>query len=153
MPAYLSAQRPGSDAGDGVRFGISLGGTATVGLTAEFFRNSRSVEVGLGTWSFSSVSVTAVARQYFLSSSARPVVGAGFLLVRQGTQPGEPRPSWALIARVPVGLDWAINDSHGVGLFGNVSRGLWVRRGDPTDDAPMVGRLVPLPELYYRYAR
>lgn len=152
-PADAHAQRPGSGAGDGVRFGVSVGGISTVSLTAEFYRNTRSVEVSVGTWSFSSVSFSSVVRQYFLDSRVRPVVGAGFLVVRQGRQPGDTRSSWALIGRVPIGVDWSMTDSHAVGLFGNVNRGLWVRRGDPADDVPMVGRLVPLPELYYRYAR
>jgi hypothetical protein len=32
-----------------------------------------------------------------------------------------------------------------------LNRGLAVRRSDPQDDLPMNKRLVPLPEVYYRF--
>lgn len=142
------AQSPG--AGDGVRFGVSFGGISTVALNVELFRDSRSLDLALGTWSFRDVSVSAVAKQYFGASSARPVVGAGFWMVTSWA--GDERPGFALVLRAPVGVDWAVDGSrHSAGLVLNVNRGLWVRRSDPDDDLPMNRRLVPLPEVYYRF--
>lgn len=145
----LSAQRP--NAGDGVRIGVSFGGVSTFAATVELFRDSRSIDVAIGTWSFRDLSVSAVAKQYFGDSSARPVVGAGFWLV--AAAPGDGRTGLALVFRAPIGVDWAFVDDHALGAFLNVNRGLLVRRSDPEDDLPMNNRLVPLPEVYYRFAR
>ena len=144
------AQRPGPDAGDGVRFGISMGGISTIGLTVELFQDSRSLDLTLGTWRFRDVSFSAVAKQYFGAGSARPVVGLGLWTV--AAKPDE-RTGWSLVLRAPIGVDWEVSDPHSIGAFLNVNRGLWVRRSDPADTAPMNKRLVPLPELYYRIAR
>ena len=149
-PAIAEAQTPGPDVGDGVRIGISLGGISTIGLTVEFFRDSRSIDLTLGTWRFRDVSFAAVAKQYFGAGAARPVVGLGLWTV--AAKPDE-RVGWSLVLRAPIGVDWEIDDPHAVGAFLNVNRGLWVRRSDPGDDVPMNKRLVPLPELYYRIAR
>lgn len=144
----LRAQAPG--AGDGVRIGISFGGISTVALNVELYRDGNALDLGLGTWSFRDLSVSAVAKHYFGASSARPTVGAGLWFVTSwggGEQPG-----FAVVLRAPIGLDWAVDGSrHAVGAFLNVNRGLWVRRSDPEDQLPMNRRLVPLPELYYRY--
>lgn len=142
-------QSPG--AGDGVRFGISLGGISTVSVNVELFRDSRSVDFSLGTWSFRDLSVSVVARQYFGAGSARPVIGAGLWAV--SAAPDEGRTGWALVLRAPVGVDWAMADRHALGVFLNVNRALWVRRSNADDDAPLNRRLVPLPEIYYRYTR
>lgn len=150
FPALAAAQTPGPDAGDGVRFGISLGGISTVGLTVELFRDSRSLDLTLGTWRFRDVSFSAVAKQYLGAGAARPVVGLGFWTVAART---DERMGWSLVLRAPVGVDWEIDHPHAVGAFLNVNRGLWVRRSDPADDAPLNKRLVPLPELYYRVTR
>jgi len=148
--APASAQTPGPDAGDGVRFGISMGGISTIGLTVEFFQDSRSLDLTLGTWRFRDVSFSAVAKQYFGAGSARPVVGLGLWTV--AAKPDE-RTGLSLVLRAPIGVDWEVSDPHSIGAFLNVNRGLWVRRSDPADTAPMNKRLVPLPELYYRVAR
>lgn len=147
----LSAQGP--DAGDGVRFGISVGGISTVALSVEFFRDARSIDIGVGTWSFRDVSVSATARQYFLASDLKPVVGAGLWLAAAAPAAEGERTGLALVFRAPVGLNWAVAENHATGLLINVNRGLWVRRSDPEDDLPMNRRLVPLPELYYRVTR
>lgn len=141
----------GSGAGDGVRVGISFGGVSTVGLTLEFYRDTRSLDLTLGTWSFRDVSVSAVVKQYFGGRAARPFVGAGLWVV--AAAPGDDRTGWALVLRAPVGVDWAVADSHALGAVINVNRGLWVRRANPDDNVPMNKRLVPLPELYYRLGR
>lgn len=149
----VHAQVPGSNAGDGVRFGISFGGISTVSATVELYRGSRSAELSVGTWDFTELSVSVVGRQYIGGRNLRPVVGAGLWVVGRPARASETRSSWALILRAPVGLDWSVADQHALGLFANVNRGLWVRRGNAEDTAPLVGRIVPLPELYYRYAR
>lgn len=147
--APLPAQGP--DQGDGVRFGISLGGISTVGLSVEFFRDTRSVDVTLGSWSFREVSLSVTGRQYLGAGSAKPVVGAGLWVVAAGS--GSERTGWALVFRAPIGVDWEVADAHATGFFLNVNRGLWVRRSNPADQVPLNQRLVPLPELYYRYRR
>jgi hypothetical protein len=146
------AQIPGPDAGDGVRFGISIGGISTIGLTFEFFRDSRSVDLAVGTWRFRDVSLSAVVKQYLGAGAARPVVGLGLWTVAAKPE-GDERIGWSLVARAPIGVDWEVSDPHGFGFFLNVNRGLWVRRSDPGDTSPLNERLVPLPEIYYRYAR
>ena len=144
------AQSPG--AGDGVRFGISFGGISTVALDVELFRDNDALELSLGTWSFRDVSVSTVVKHYFGASSARPVVGAGLWMVASWA--GEERTGVALVARAPVGVDWAVDGSrHSVGALLNVNRGLLVRRTDPEDDLPMNRRLVPLPQVFYRFRK
>lgn len=137
--------------GDGVRFGVSFGGISTFSVSAEFFRDARSIDVALGTWSFRDVSVSGVAKQYFGAGSAKPVVGAGLWLVAAGS--GSERTGFALVLRAPIGVDWELTDGHAIGGFLNVNRALAVRRSNPGDDIPLNRRLVPLPELYYRYTR
>ena len=145
----LSAQ--GSDAGDGVRFGISFGGISTVGLGVELFRDTHAVDLALGTWSFRDVAVSAVLKEYIGGSALRPFVGIGLWSV-VASPPGE-RTGVALVLRAPVGLDWSFVDDHSVGAVLNLNRALWVRRTDPEDDLPLRGRIVPLPEVYYRLTR
>jgi len=147
VPGTILAQATGR--GDGVRFGLSLGGISTVGATVEFFSGSRSIDLTLGTWSFHELSVSAVAKQYVGEKAARPFVGAGLWMVFAA--PGNDRIGAALIARVPVGVDWTLADRHALGAVVNLNRGLWVRRADQEDEVPMNKRLVPLPELYYRF--
>jgi hypothetical protein len=42
-------------------------------------------------------------------------------------------------------------DDHAVGAALNFNRGLAVRRSDPQDTLPINRRIVPLPEIYYRF--
>lgn len=151
LPTYVRAQAPSAGAGDGVRFGISVGGISTVAVSVELFRDSRSIDLSLGTWSFQDVSFSAVVKQYAFSSAARPFVGAGLWMVV--ASPADERTGVALVLRVPVGVDWEVTDDHSLGAVINLNRGLAVRRTDPADVLPMNKRLVPLPELYYRYTR
>jgi len=142
-----------SGAGDGVRFGVAFGGISTVALVVELYDDTHAVELGVGTWSFRDVSVSAVYKEYFGASDLRPFVGLGLWAVAaRARQPGE-RTGLALVLRAPIGIDWSFADDHAVGLSLNVNQGLAVRRSDPLDDLPMNRRLVPLPELYYRLAR
>ena len=134
---------------DGVRLGLTVGGTSLVGISLEFLRGDRSIEVTVGTWAARDLAVSVVGRQYFGASSVRPVVGAGLWAVL--AFPDEGRTGVALVARVPIGLDWNPAGDHFLALDLNVNRGLWVRRSDPQDLAPMNYRLVPLPGLAYRW--
>jgi hypothetical protein len=140
----------GPDAGDGLRIGVSLGGISTVAIDVELFRDARSLDLAIGTWSFRDLSLSAVVKQYFGAGAAKPVVGGGLWMV---AAPGDERTGWALVLRAPVGVDWALADDHALGAFLNVNRALWVRRSNPADQVPLNRRLVPLPELYYRYTR
>ena len=141
----------GSDAGDGFRVGLSVGGISTIGVTVELFRDTHAVEVGVGTWSFRDVSISTVYKEYIGGRALRPFAGAGlWAAIAAPVLDGE-RTGLALVLRAPIGLDWAFVDSHAVGAAVNLNRGLLVRRSDPEDDLPMNGRLVPLPEVYYRF--
>ena len=140
----------GSDAGDGLRVGISFGGISTVGITVELFRNTHAVDFGLGTWSFNDLSVSAALREYIGGRALRPFVGAGLWAVVAAPALEGERTGFALVLRAPVGVDWSFVDDNAVGLALNLNRGLAVRRSDPRDDLPLNRRLVPLPEVYYR---
>ncbi|MDH3206441.1 MAG: hypothetical protein OEO79_07510 [Gemmatimonadota bacterium] len=146
--APLAAQ--GSDAGDGFRVGISVGGISTVGVSVELFRDTHAIELGLGTWSFRDVSISTVYKEYIGGKALRPFVGAGLWTVIAAPALEEERTGLALVLRVPVGVDWSFVDNHAIGLALNLNRGLAVRRSDPEDVLPMNRRLVPLPEAYYR---
>lgn len=152
QPARVEAQIPGPGAGSGVRIGVSVGGISTTSLSVEYYRNSQSIDLSIGTWSFRDVSISAVGKHYFGAGAARPVVGAGLWLVGAPGSTPEERTGWGLVARVPIGVDWNAATRHSAGFFLNVNRGLWVRRTDATDLVPLNKRLVPLPELYYRFA-
>jgi len=131
-----------------MRIGLSYGGISKFGVSAEWFDDTHAVEVALGTWDFRELSLSAVYKEYFFGSSVRPFVGGGFWVV--AAFPREERTGLALALRAPVGLEWSFVDEHSVGATLNVNRALAVRRTDPDDDVPPVGRIVPLPELYYR---
>jgi len=146
-PAGASAQ--GSGAGDGVRVGIALGGISTVGLTVEVFDGTHALELGIGTWSFRDLSASLVYKEYFGAGGVRPFVGGGLWSVL--ASPPDGRTGLALVLRAPVGFDWGFADRHALGAALNVNLGLAVRRTDPDDDLPMNRRLVPLPEIYYRF--
>lgn len=114
----------------------------------ELFNDTHAVELALGTWAFRDLSLSAVYKEYFFGSRVRPFVGAGLWVV--AAFPPEERTGLAFMVRAPVGLEWSFVDDHSVGAGLNVGRALAVRRSDPEDDLPLTGRIVPLPELYYR---
>lgn len=147
----LPAAAQGTGSGSGVRVGVSLGGTSTVGLTLEYVEEHRALEFTVGTWSFRDLSVSAVGKSYFGAGDLLPYVGAGIWLVA-ARPPGE-RAGIAAVLRAPVGVDWQAADGSYLGAGLNVNRALAVRRTDPTDDLPLNRRLVPLPEVYYRWKR
>jgi hypothetical protein len=140
-----------SGAGDGVRLGVSVGGISTVGVVVEIFRDTHALELGVGTWSFRDLSVSAVYKEYFGASRLRPFAGAGLWAVAARAIDDTERTGLALVLRAPVGVDWSFADHHAAGFALNVNLGLAVRRSDPLDDLPMNRRLVPLPELYHRF--
>jgi hypothetical protein len=145
----FSASAQGSDAGNGWRVGLSFGGISTFGVVVEWFSDTHAVEIGAGTWAFRDLSLSAVYKEYFFGSRVRPFVGAGLWTV-MAFPPGE-RMGVALVARAPIGAEWTFVDDHSIGLALDVNRVLAVRRTDPEDDLPPVGRIVPLPEAYYRF--
>lgn len=145
----ISAQGTGS--GSGVRVGVSLGGISTVGITIEYVDEHRALEFTVGTWSFRDLSVSAVAKSYFGAGDLLPYAGAGVWLVA-ARPPGE-RTGLAAVLRLPLGVDWQAADGSYLGAGLNVNRALAVRRTDPQDDLPLNRRLVPLPEVYYRWKR
>jgi len=151
LASATTAGAQGSDAGDGVRIGVSFGGIRTVAVVVELFRDTHAIDFALGTWSFRDLSVSAVYKEYFGASRARPFVGGGLWAVVARAADPEERTGLALVLRAPVGVDWSFVDDHAVGFALNVNRGLAVRRSDPLDDLPMNRRFVPLPEAYYRY--
>jgi len=145
----LAAQ--GSNAGDGLRVGIAFGGISTFGISVELFRDTHALELGIGTWSFHDLSVSTVYKEYFGGHRLRPFAGAGLWAVAAAPAMEGERTGFALVLRAPLGLDWSFVDDHAVGAALNLNRGLAVRRSDPQDDLPMNKRLVPLPEVYYRF--
>lgn len=149
VAAPLSGQA--SDAGDGLRVGLSFGGISTVGLTVELFRDTHAIDIALGTWSFRDLSASVVYKEYIGGRALRPFLGLGLWAVVAAPALENERTGLALVARAPVGADWAFVDDHAVGLALNFNRGLAVRRSDPEDDLPMNNRIVPLPEIYYRF--
>ncbi len=142
----LAAQ--GSNAGDGVRVGVSFGGISTVGVVVELYRDTHALDLALGTWSFRDISLSVVYKEYFFGSRVRPYVGGGLWAV--AAFPPSERTGLALVLRAPVGVDWSFVDDHAIGAALNLNRAIGVRRTDPEDDIPLNRRLVPLPELYYR---
>jgi len=131
--------------------GISFGGIATFGITVEYFDGNRSLDLTVGTWSFRDLSTAAVVRHYFGGGDVMPFVGAGLWLV--AAKPEDGRTGFAAVLHAPLGVDIQPEHRHALGLALNVNRALWVRRTDPEDDLPLNRRLVPLPEIYYRWTR
>ena len=144
LPLPVSAQ-----ADDGVRFGITVGGTSFAGLTLEFFDGDRSLELSVGTWAARDLTLSLVGRQYFGPGSMKPTVGLGLWSVIAWS--GDERPGIAVLARAPVGFDWNAGGEHYLSVDINVNQGLWVQRTDPDDEAPMSHRFVPLPGFAYRW--
>lgn len=134
---------------DGLRLGITVGGTSFAGLTLEFVEGDRSVELSVGTWAAQDLVVSVVGRQYLGAGAMKPTMGVGLWTLVAWS--GAERPGIAVLARAPVGFDWNPGGDHFLSLDINVNRGLWVQRTDPEDQAPMSHRLVPLPGLAYRW--
>jgi hypothetical protein len=132
-----------------MRVGLTVGGTSFAGISLEFFKDARSLELTVGTWAARDLAVSVVGRQYFGKASAKPVAGLGVWMV--WAFPPEGQQGLALVARAPIGVDWNVAGDHFLSLDINVNRGIFVRRSDPEDQAPMNQRLVPLPGVAYRW--
>ena len=126
-----------------------MGGTSFAGLSLEFFHGARSLEISVGTWAARDLAFSVVGREYFGEGAMKPTVGLGFWTVV--AWPVDGRTGVAVVARAPVGFDWNPGGEHFLAVDVNVNQGLWVRRSDPEDLAPMTHRLVPLPGFAYRW--
>ena len=146
----LRAQAPAPDAGEGWRIGLTLGGIATGGLTVEYFRDAWSLDVTFGTFSFRDLGVSPVLKRYLGTRAARAYVGLGFWTILAAPADAE-RTGAALVARLPVGVDWNFTHEHYLGLDIALNRALAIRRPDPADERPLNQRLVPLPGIHYRW--
>lgn len=149
----LMAAGPLSGQDGDLRIGITFGGIGLVGVAAEFFDGSRSIEVTLSTFSFKDVSASVAGKQYFGGASVRPFAGVGLWVLAAPAPDAEERAGMALVFQAPIGFDWRVGGDHYAGLALNVNRALLVRRPDPDSDRELQGHLVPLPAFYYRYRR
>lgn len=133
---------------DGLRVGFTLGEISFVGLTLEYVRRNRSVELTVGTSALRDVSVSVVGKQYLGPGGLRPFFGAGLW----GLVAFPPEGTGAvLVARAPVGFDWRVVPRHHLGGAMTINRALWVQRTDPDDPTPLNRSPVPLPGFYYRW--
>ena len=146
LGASLSYPRAGA-AQEGLRLGLSFGGTGFIGIVAEWLWEDRGAELLVTTFSFHDVAVSVVGKQYFGASGLRPVVGGGLWYLTGHSPEGT---GAALVARFPIGGDWRIAGNHHLTLEVNVARGLWVRRPDPSDHFPISDRFIPIPGMAYR---
>lgn len=133
------------------RVGISAGGIGLWGVLLEYRWGNTGLDINLATFAFRDISVSAVAKRYFGGGDLRPFLGLGLWGV-SGRPPEDPRNGLALLAIAPIGADWSVLDHHALGAALNINEGLWVRRSDPLDTAPISHRPIPLPAFYYRYA-
>lgn len=139
---------PAVRAQDGLRYGISFGGTGFIGVVGEWRSRDHGAELLLSTFTFRDLSISVAGRRYFGASSLRPSVGAGLWFV-VGTAPEGT--GTALVARFPLGGDWQAAGGHYATFELNVNRSIWVNRPELTDEAPTTARLIPLPSVSYRY--
>lgn len=145
------AAAQGTGSGSAVRLGVAFGGISTVGVTLEYVREHRALELTVGTWSFRDLSVSVVGKEYFGAGDLLPFVGGGLWMVV--ARPPAERTGVAAVLQAPVGVDWQAADGSYVGMTLNVNRALGVRRTDPADELPLNRRLIPLPGIYYRWRR
>lgn len=148
------AGRPLAAQDDGVRLGLTLGGSGLIGATLELMGPQRSLELTVGTFSFGELGVSLAAKERFGASALRPSLGAGLWLMVAPSHPEDPaaeRSGLILLAQVPLGLDWRMSEHQALTFDINTTRALWTRRPDPTDDRPTSGTLVPIPALGYRW--
>lgn len=139
---------------EGVRFGVTLGATGFVGLSFEFFEESRAIDLTVGTWSFDDVSVSVTAKELLGASSFRPSIGLGLWMMvgwDRASNPDATRNGVTVLARAPVGFDWRLGGEHYLTADISVNRALWIRRMNPSDDRPPNPRLVPFPGFAYRW--
>lgn len=144
----LLAVPPAVGAQDGLRYGLSLGGTGFIGVVGEWRWRDHGAELLLSTFTFRDLSISVAGKRYFGASSLRPSVGAGLWFLVGAAPEGT---GTALVARFPLGGDWRAAGQHYATVELNVNRSIWVNRPEPTDDTPTTTRLIPLPSASYRY--
>ena len=143
----LAAASPGALSAQ-YRFGVSFGGASTVALVVERRWPHQGLEVQAGTWQFRDLSLSVTARQYVGSYRVEPFVGVGLWGMVARAEEGT---GYALIARIPTGLNWDIGSRHAVSMNIYLNRALALKRPDPEDLRPPRKMLIPLPELSYRF--
>ncbi|MSR22993.1 MAG: hypothetical protein EXR92_05545 [Gemmatimonadetes bacterium] len=151
-PSLAAQDEAPATIGDGerdrIRIGVSLGGTGFLGLVTEYQHGDWAAEFVLGTLSFRELSMAVAGKRYFASGKLRPAIGIGLWKLAAWTENGS---GSALIARVPLAIDWSISGAHAVGVEVGLNRAISVKRLDPDDDTPASTRIVPFPGFYYRY--
>lgn len=143
-PSPLHGQ---SEDGNRIRLGINFGGTALVGVTAEYLRGDEGFEATLGTIGFNDISLSLAAKHYLASGKLRPAIGVGFWGIAARTEVGS---GGVFLLKVPIAVEWRITEADATGLEVGFNRALWVNRVDPDDNAPVRSNLIPFPALYYR---
>jgi hypothetical protein len=131
-----------------IRIGLTLGGTGLVSISSEYQRGDWAAELSVGTIGFRDLSIYTGAKRYLSSGRLRPVVGGGLWSLSVWAEEGR---GSAVIARVPLAVDWEISGGHAAGVEVGLNRALWIDRLDPEDDRPASGNIVPFPSFYYRY--
>lgn len=134
-----------------VRVGVAIGGASVIAGLVEYRWQHQGVELQIGTIPIGgrNVSISVTAKQYMKARRLEPYVGAGlwWLVAMDDRGVGH-----ALVARLPVGLDWNLSSRQALGSALHFNRVLGVRRPDPTDTRPPTTAVVPLPEiLSYRW--
>ena len=130
------------------RFGVSFGGASTVALLVEYRWAHQGLEVQAGTWQFRDLSLSVNARQYVGSYRVEPFVGFGLWGIVARAEEGT---GYGLIARFPTGLNWDVGSRHAVSMNIYLNRALALKRPDREDRRPPRTRIIPLPELSYRF--
>lgn len=156
LPAFLLVPAHGAAQfeQEGVRFGVTLGATGFVGISFEFFEESRAIDLTVGTWGFQDVSVAVTAKELLGAADFRPSIGLGLWMMvgwDRSSNPDATRNGVTLLARAPIGFDWRLAGEHYLTADLSLNRALWIRRMDPSDDRPPNPRLVPFPGLAYRW--
>ena len=131
-----------------VRFGLSTGGASTVAVIIEKRWEHQGLELQVGTWGFSDLSLSVTAKQYIGSNAVQPFVGLGLWGLVAFAEEGT---GYGVIGRAPVGLDWTFTGRHSAAFTVYVNRALAIRRPDPEDQRPPRTALIPLPEFSYRW--
>ncbi len=131
-----------------VRFGVSMGGAGTVALVIERRWDHQGLEVQVGTWGFSDVSIAVTGKQYVGSNAVEPFIGLGLWGLVAFSEEGT---GYGLIGRAPLGIDWNFAGAHSAALTVYLNRALALRRPDPEDQRPPRSSLIPLPEFSYRW--
>jgi len=149
----LSASSSGRVGPEEVRFGISFGGISFTGFIVEYRWGDRSIEMNIGTWSFRDLSISVIGKQYFGPGDFRPFSGLGLWAVIAPQHGPQEQVAVAVMARVPVGVEWNVETDHHLGAHIGLNRALWIRRKDPEEDIPPSDRLIPLPGFSYLWKR